>query len=159
MDALTAISDKNLSDDSKVKISTEMINIVRRQIFDYNMYCLDIKPNNFVVNLHPFKVRMIDFGADWCTFDNLDELFENLPEISKKRRQILLYLLILMQLYLFIKKWCNIPIKEPFMNDAIFSDRIVYQDELYKVLKYSNNLFRKYHDLPWIEIQKIFFNN
>jgi hypothetical protein len=52
--------------DSVVK---QMIELIKKQI-KLGMYCYDVKPGNFVANIlnnNKADVKMIDFGADFCT--------------------------------------------------------------------------------------------
>jgi hypothetical protein len=52
--------------EKKPEIIHQMISIIRSMIFDHGLYCMDIKPNNFIVSINPnMDVRMIDF--DDCT--------------------------------------------------------------------------------------------
>ena len=66
------------------QILEQMVDLMRRQI-EIGIYCYDIKPGNFVVNMSPLEVRMIDFGADYCN-NNINDTFpqnEYLPSILK----------------------------------------------------------------------------
>lgn len=47
-------------------IVTQMIELTKQMIFTHRMYCVDIKPGNFVVNKELTVVKMIDFGRRWC---------------------------------------------------------------------------------------------
>lgn len=54
---------------TKAKIIGQMCDIIERQT-KYGIYCNDIKPSNFVVNLTNDgvpTVKMIDFGSEFCT--------------------------------------------------------------------------------------------
>ncbi len=57
---------KRASDSQKRHIINEMIRIIKEMIITYKMYCIDIKPANFVISENLETVKIIDFGADWC---------------------------------------------------------------------------------------------
>ncbi len=64
-----------------IDIITKMINLIKKMVFTHGMYCVDIKPGNFVVNADLNEVKLIDFGSDWCfpqklMTDNEKSLFQ-----------------------------------------------------------------------------------
>jgi hypothetical protein len=63
-----AIIDPKISVDAKADIVKQMVNLLEIQIKN-GLYCYDVKPGNFVVNIkgNHVDVKMIDFGADFCT--------------------------------------------------------------------------------------------
>lgn len=57
----------------------KMVELLKVMIFDHGMYCMDIKPRNYVMN-GKLEVRMIDFGKESCSPEELptdteEELF------------------------------------------------------------------------------------
>ena len=50
----------------KQSIVSQMINLIKQLIFEYGLHCIDIKPENFVYKVDNNKVKIIDFGADYC---------------------------------------------------------------------------------------------
>lgn len=75
---------------------TQMIELTKQMIFAHGMYCVDVKPGNFVVNDDLTVVKMIDFGRDWC-YPNIK--LESLGATEHSMFQILLF-----QLYCLIRK-------------------------------------------------------
>jgi hypothetical protein len=63
----------------------QMIELVKKQI-NLGMYCHDVKPGNFVANISKngkVDVKMIDFGADFCTEKQIYARHKN-DEICKE---------------------------------------------------------------------------
>lgn len=77
-DCENALSDPNNSISIKVEIIKQMVNLLSEQI-KHALYCYDIKPGNFVVNIKngSVDVKMIDFGADFCTENKIYSGYEN----------------------------------------------------------------------------------
>ena len=61
-------------------VTQEMLNLMYKQIFVHHVYCVDIKADNYLINFKPLKVKMIDFGADWC------DIFKNSINIHNTSR-------------------------------------------------------------------------
>ena len=75
----------------------KMMNLTRRMIYK-DLYCWDIKPGNFVVNItksRNIKVRMIDFGGQFCIFGvkERDTMFKRMKDsaVDKKIAAISLH--------------------------------------------------------------------
>ncbi len=78
-DGLSALKIANTQ--QSIDIVTQMINLIKQMIFVNGMYCVDIKPSNFIINETLTDVKLIDFGSDWCTPEKLmtdteDDLFQ-----------------------------------------------------------------------------------
>ena len=97
-----------------------MIKLIKKQI-DNGIYCLDIKPSNFIYYFKNgrFNVKMIDFGLGplsnkikWCG-EKLGDIFNNKEEF---------YVYILIQLFYMsvINEDYDCEIYEPFFEDNIF---------------------------------------
>lgn len=65
-----ALTSSTIDIDTKIQIVRKMVLLLQHQI-EEGLYCNDIKPGNFVVNLNPLDVKMIDFGADFCKENNI----------------------------------------------------------------------------------------
>lgn len=97
-------------------IHSEMLKLMKLQIFNLGVFCTDIKPENFVLkNEHrKFIIRSIDYGTDWCS--------SRMPKEFKTREYF--YTIIIIQLCLKIyihtdKK--NAKMLTPFFNDKILT--------------------------------------
>lgn len=115
------------------KVVTKMIDLIKKTIYDNNLYCSDTKPENFVVQEidNDINVKMIDFGSDWCNNDKKetkDEIF-----------QILVFQLIFMSLY-FHKIDCD-SLKHIFKFNENIYDLLnsAYGDERYILRIYMKN--------------------
>lgn len=76
-DCAKALTSDSVSFQTKQAIINKMVKLIQEQI-DAGVYCYDVKSQNFVVNLHPqLDVKMIDFGADFCTTKNIYKWFNN----------------------------------------------------------------------------------
>ena len=64
-----------------------MLDLLHKQIFEIGLYCYDIKPDNYVINLVPIKVRMIDFGIDWCN-SNIPDFYKVIPQLRNYSKLI-----------------------------------------------------------------------
>lgn len=71
-DCFTPLTDLGVNIYIKEQIIKQMTNLLYNQIKN-GLYCWDIKSQNFVVNYKntPVNVKMIDFGADFCTEENI----------------------------------------------------------------------------------------
>lgn len=95
-------------------VHRKMIRLVHDQVFNLDMFCTDIKPENFVVKLMDagYHVRSIDYSADWCSLGLMPNEF---------RTKDLFYVVMLIQLCL--KVLLRIPknkvkVLAPFYSDA-----------------------------------------
>lgn len=91
-DCYYALDDDKYTSEHPI-IFEQMVDIIKKQI-DLGIYCYDIKPSNFIVNLKPVDVRMIDFGADYCNNDINDAfppnpIIDHLSTIISKKKLLL----------------------------------------------------------------------
>ncbi len=114
-------------------VTNEMLELLHKQIFVLDIYCGDIKTDNFVINFNPLVVRMIDFGIDWCTKTTLPKAYsivksiKHLLSIEKKE---IFYCMCIIQLFINI---INIGtplhvtkmILRPFYMDDIFIKHVL----------------------------------
>ena len=90
----------------KKEATRSVIDLITRMVDVAGVYCVDIKPQNFVVNIdydpvtHSItgKTRMIDFGADFC-FEDMDELIDD-----KNANRIMKNILFVQMLGLYMKR-------------------------------------------------------
>jgi hypothetical protein len=114
------------------QIHKNMLSIINKQVY-YKYYCLDVKPENFVVKKtndktnNKYTVKMIDY--DWCiSYTKFD--------MSIYKNEEILYTILLMQLcltiYHRITKFHPLSIKvlKPFFEDKLF-------------IKYTTNEYNK----------------
>jgi len=125
-------------------VANEMLDLLHKQIFVLNTYCGDIKTENFVINLNPLVVRMIDFGIDWCSDSKLPKEYSKIKSIknlSSGVKKEIFYCTCTLQLFMNI---INIGtplhilkmILRPFYKDDIFI-KYVLEDTLYKQLQFE----------------------
>lgn len=134
----------NMADDrTKKSIMKQMINLIKAMIFDHRMYCVDIKPQNFVVDGDLNKVKIIDFGNNWCIPQEL------MVDTEEDLFQILIF-----QLSILIKRYTNC---DHDMVDSIFCRH--FSDNFLKILNknYDNpRLTTKFYvnkKLPQIKLE------
>ena len=131
MDCEAALSSRFILLDSKIHIVNEMISLLRTQIFTYNLYCSDIKPPNYLVNISDrnevLKVRMIDFGANHCKFNK--KIFKYIRQDKDIIKEIF-YIIQIIQIRMFllhiIKKTSQKEILEPIDDDIFYKKRCTY---------------------------------
>jgi hypothetical protein len=139
------LSDYDYPDHKKQMIIDDMIDLLYFQIFEHSMYCIDIKPNNFVIkNMESEKpiVKMIDFGADFCDLDHIPPIINDITQDENSQKEVL-YVVLLIQLIITILKIVsktktkNNKIVMPFFEDSIFIKYVVEQQEITKeILKH-----------------------
>jgi hypothetical protein len=129
---------KNSSDHDARIVVKNMIKILKQMIFKNKMYCVDIKPGNFVVN-DDLDVKIIDFGRDWCTPDKL-------PVNNEDE----LYQVLLFQLMYMIKTYTNRTFDDIFCKE--FSDDLSNIIERYYN---SSNLTLKHYVKPYNGVSDI----
>ena len=80
----------------------QMFKLLRSQIYNYNMYCIDIKPGNFIYNRkgNRLMVRMIDFGKDWCD-QEIPEIYRKITKYPDKQKN-LLFIVVMLQFFMII---------------------------------------------------------
>jgi len=49
----------------EVLLIRECIRIINSMVFDYDIFCIDIKPQNFIFK-RPLNVKLTDFGGNFC---------------------------------------------------------------------------------------------
>ena len=59
-----------LSDTDKM-IANQLMNLLDKLHSKIKVICFDIKPENCVINLDPFDVKLIDFDSDWCQYNQI----------------------------------------------------------------------------------------
>lgn len=125
-----------LSKDKQKKIISKVIKLLEKQIYDYNLECLDIKPANFVYRKQGDIVRMIDFGRDWCTLNKSK---------SKKKKDMIL-LMMIVQFLIMCKEWTKIDhiAMKVALNNKIYKNRYNHIDDVDEVLKTDDHLYQIY---------------
>lgn len=138
-DCDTVLSDININVDTKIKILNQMNELIIKQI-NLPLYCYDIKPGNFVVNIAQngdVDVKMIDFGADFCTEKQIYIGYKNdeiVPHLNINFTQ-LLYVSNVLQLFLMF----------PF--DSLGLNKKEKGDIMIAFFKYD--LFSKFFKADW----------
>jgi hypothetical protein len=109
-------------------VANKMLELLHKQIFVLETYCSDIKVDNFVINFKPLKIRMIDFGIEWCKSYNLPDAYmvvESLRNHSNLVKKEIFYCLCILQLFINIIH-INIPL--PITKMIL---RSFYKDDLF----------------------------
>ena len=142
--AKEALLNVNLTTNQQTFIISRMISLLKKQIYKYNLFLYDVKPENFLVNITSGnrieRICMIDFDPYYSakTQDDLSKLIN--INISYKYKVDLYYLIILLQLYLNLKEY-ELPaeILRPFFKEHIFKDRFNFIEEMKMVVPHSES--------------------
>lgn len=121
MNAEKALTSLEISISNKLEIVRQMKKILHDQIYEYELFCVDIKPPNFLVNYENkkiTKVRMIDFGSQWCYLKS--DFDKNHKNIKKEDSCDYVYLIVLIQLCIFYCEYNNRKLLIPIISDPIF---------------------------------------
>jgi hypothetical protein len=150
MNGYDALNKKDINEN----VCTQMIRLIYKQVFGYEFYCADVKPQNYVVNNtnNPnnnqsgsgIDIKMIDFGTDWCYFENilLDHKY-----LNKQEKAICFYIILLFQLYYFVIHHFdnNYTVLKIFQKDRYFSNIGKYSSNIRKILYDNDFTFFHYH--------------
>lgn len=129
--------------EQKKKIIVNMINIIKKQFLKVRLYCLDIKPDNFIFFKKGLKVRAIDFGKKFCDLNVLPSVFNKF-----KNKDKLFTMLMLLQIFMIIHNFHSrpVPYLTPFLKDNIF--KLLFKDInftkqlIYEIIKnHSSKVF------------------
>jgi len=154
-----------LSLDNITLINAKMRQLLHKQVFDYNMYCTDLKPDNCVARIKngTYIVRLIDFGRNFCNINKLNPIYENAEKF---------YLIMLVQLMLLSYHNIRKHHKDaaytlsPFLEDPIFKKSYKngyingdFKNYLLKIYNYNmNETIVHSHYAKWY-LEKIIKNN
>ena len=90
--------------DKKINVVERMIEIIDKMFEELHLYCTDIKPQNFVLNIekntsgdNEINLKMIDFGTDFC-FDKIETVLLEPEYINHPNRILFLKNIIVLQL-------------------------------------------------------------
>jgi predicted Ser/Thr protein kinase len=122
---------RNINIDIKKEAFRQMIDLVKEQIYDYKLYCIDIKPSNFLISKKDqLKVRMIDFGGDYCSKDA--------KKLVEKADINTIYFMNLVQLYVLTA------FSQFYLKDSITSD---LPEDLLDFFKHNKQDIREYYTI------------
>jgi hypothetical protein len=132
-----AYESKGYDDEEYSDINEQMLGLLRKQIFNNRLYCVDIKPANFVVKTitktvnekivsRKNVVRMIDFGPDFCRLGTFPKSYQNLEYF---------YLLVVIQLLFMTSAYTQayrIPdyVLRPFFVDPVFRRLMTHENAM-----------------------------
>lgn len=70
-----AYEEENLSIQNYQNLNQQLLQLLKIQIFENDMYCVDIKTSNFVYRKREtdYELKMIDFGEKFCSLGDFDE--------------------------------------------------------------------------------------
>ncbi len=137
MDIHAFLSKKNIPDSDKQQAIAQIVELLRKQIYDYNLFCSDTKPQNCMISLDTNKVRLIDFGGKYC----------NVYTKLNKETMDIFYLTQLLQLKIMIKYAVpsyDSSIYDPINLDPIFKKACDYLNKYGKRM-YLNESTLLYH--------------
>ena len=114
MDCGKALTNPMYRQDRKQSICKQMLDLVYKQYFDAGLICIDMKPGNFVYRYSDNKVRIIDFGEDYCRSNNDGKFSDIFLELT--------YSVILLQMYVLSYEYDsgNRRILKPFTDNRYF---------------------------------------
>jgi hypothetical protein len=125
-------------------VVSSMLKLLRKQIFEIQIYCSDIKPQNYVIKLDnygiPKTVKMIDFGTDWCSV-NIPNIYITAPSLrvyQKKTHKEIFYCLCVIQLFVFVIHSFKdiskaLPTLAHFYADKLFIDYVINRGKKYRI--------------------------
>ncbi len=108
-------------------------NLLHKQIFELNVFCSDIKPENFVVTSDYSDIKMIDFGSDWCS-----------KKLRYKTKLYYFITLLIQFMFMILKKTDDIHFLVPFFKNNLFLN---YDNADY-IAELKDNIFVKITDQP-----------
>jgi len=124
MDCSKAFDSFTFDSVQRIYILEQMINLIRKQLYELQIACVDVKPSNFLLNKSTLEVRMIDFGAGSCLLKFSDSFFNKYGVETIN----IYYIVILVQISLFI----NDDILWTFIEeDPVYK----YRSKYYEILK------------------------
>ena len=120
--------------DRKQSICAQMIELVYLQYFEAGLICIDMKPGNFVYRIADNKVKIIDFGEDFCRSNN-DNKFSN-QDLQ------LIYSVILLQIYIicYENSGGDRSILKPFTDNRFFPNSARIQKAITEYLNQNSLL-------------------
>lgn len=116
-------------------ILRHVMDLLHKQIYEYGLECLDVKPGNFVYRKNGCVVRLIDFGRDWCTFNDK----------MTPHQKDMIYLMMLIQFYYLAKDYTSDTALDVFNEDSLFADRMDYIDEMDKMCETNDSIDQIYN--------------
>lgn len=130
------LDSKDVSKENKEIAIKMSMDLLKDQIYKVGLYCIDIKPGNYVVNLGSdgkLNVKMIDFGADYCK-RSVNELRYTKGCVLANGSKDTVYVYNLLQLYelLVSKEFSYVILTDPkfteyFINNAVNVKNTVIQ--------------------------------
>lgn len=137
MDADSALYNSKIYPEQKNEIVKQMVHLLYKQIYNTHLYCSDIKPSNYVVNINNYDidVKMIDFGENFCSPYYIFKKITNqeIKHIYGVNSKQLLYISNIIQLYIEIYK--------PLFKKSNYTS--YHKKELIDIL-FGSNIFSKF---------------
>jgi hypothetical protein len=129
-----ALKNRDFKQDRKQSICAQMLELIYLQYFEAGLICIDMKPGNFVYRVADNKVKIIDFGEDFCRSNN-DGKFSN-DDLQ------LIYSVILLQIYILSYEFSggNRRILKPFTDNRFFPNSARIQQAIAEYLNKNDLL-------------------
>lgn len=133
------LKNKKIDIDDKINCVAICINLIIKQIFETNIYCTDIKPDNFVVDEDLLDARMIDFGIDWCS-----TMIEKKYECEYAKDKFCFFYSVLIQFSMLVyKTYSDIKLFRIFFRVRGFSEALrdpKFKKDLIKIFETGNDV-------------------
>ncbi len=174
LDSFLHSGSSTLQKETAVKMSMDLL---KDQIYNSGLYCIDIKPGNYVVNQgndgDDPVVKMIDFGADYCK-NNVKELRSNNCILDYKKDTLYVYCLLQMYEMLVPKRFSYVILSDPVFTEYFVNNRVSNKDIIIQVYKegadqegdqchlvwfYGNEMYRYYYKSLKIDLKDDLYSN
>jgi len=128
------------------QVIDRMIYIYEKLIFDYNIYCSDIKPPNFlykIENNDDITIKMSDFGGEYCKIngnpDEIQQIYWRTQDL-KEAKKIYKYVCFMTGVFSLL---VNTKIIDPAFNydftNKKMNDGLKYLDYFFNFISFRND--------------------
>lgn len=115
------------------KMIKDMFTILRKMVYDQEVYCTDVKLENFLYRYKGHQTRMTDFGAGFCGYNERHN-------IEKEPFLFLLQLLIAGSVKRIVGGWINLAPSKMKITEDDYGKICIYMKDLISDLKVESNI-------------------